>query len=132
MLDIKAGPRKPTACICCDGECLEQVSEGSGFGPMLDSAQQIEFILSDGSLCDITFCNHCAKELKPAYYHHVWRRCIDSWEEEIDELWRRNRGLKPWTEEEKDKYRRKFYPKWIVGRLWSRRPKSFTHVEIVR
>lgn len=117
--------------MCCDEECHEQI--GSGFGPMKESAQQIEFLLSDGSLCHISFCNACAKSLRPTDYEAVMNRAILSWEEEIDDPWRVRRGLPPWTEDQKQIYRQHYYSLWIVGRMWARRTRSFHDVpELVR
>lgn len=140
MIEIKPGPKKAGCCSCCDEDCMEHhyphdhpnAGQECGVGRMSDHAQQIDFLMSDGSISSITFCNHCAAEVTPSDYSAVMKRAVISWEEEISDEWRTRNGLSVWKEDMKLAYRKRFSPIWIVGRLWSRRPKSFTDVRLVK
>ena len=41
-------------------------------------ATQIEFLLSDGSTCAVTFCISCAEILTAEDWPQVWRTCVDA------------------------------------------------------
>ena len=138
-LEFKSGPRLPGCCLCCDRDCMEHVYPDyhpkagldCGIGPMRDDACQVEFFLSDGSMTPITFCMDCADAMTPSDYPAIMQRVRVSWDQEINDEWRKEHQLAPWTEEMKIKYRKRHYEVWIVGKLWKRRPKSFTDVRIV-
>lgn len=50
-----------------------------------DNAVRITFILFDGSMADMTFCDDCATALSPDSYTEIWRKVLRSWQREIDE-----------------------------------------------
>lgn len=41
-----------------------------------DTATQVEFLLSDGTVTHVTFCLPCAHALAPDEYAEVWAACV--------------------------------------------------------
>jgi len=80
-------PVKQTGrCCCCLTDCHEiravftdgpLAGHPSRVGPQLDCGTQVEFLLSDGSEADVTFCFDCATRLQPAHYQALWQACGD-------------------------------------------------------
>ena len=78
---------KRAGCCCCCAEpvyaVLEVMTDGPltghprRLGPQLDAGTQVEFLLSDGSEADVSFCLVCAAHLTPADYQKVWECVID-------------------------------------------------------
>lgn len=44
---------------------------------MLDHGTQVEFLLSDGTEADVTFCVDCAGQLAASDYHPLWSAVIE-------------------------------------------------------
>lgn len=117
-------------CTTCGCECFDiserfpdghvLAGEPRRVGRMLDCGTQIEFMLSDGSLHPLTFCLDCSATILPDDYPAIWDTVVSAWERSITNDHREAIGAKPWTDEQREKYRRRFYPLWIVGRLWNR------------
>lgn len=79
-------PKQIGRCLCCGGDCYEirgVITDGplaghpNRVGRMLPDGLQVEFLLSDGTECDITFCVACARNLVPEHYARVWDRVLD-------------------------------------------------------
>lgn len=87
MESLTFGPKKVACCLCCQQECFHVYAYDKNEGPMkghpvrvgpqLECWTQIEFLLSDGTEADITFCIDCAKKVKPEHYQVIWGACID-------------------------------------------------------
>lgn len=92
MSEHRCGPPYPLKavgrCLCCAESVHDvyQVLDQPGhpldghpvrIGPQTALATQVEFLLSDGSEADITFCRPCADALRPAHYIEVWRACVE-------------------------------------------------------
>lgn len=78
--------KKNASCLCC-GEPTFEVRDVYLEGPlagtprrvgrMLDTGTQVEFLMSDGSEADISFCLPCVDSLRPEHYQAVWTACLD-------------------------------------------------------
>lgn len=75
-------------CVCCGDPVYvvhqintDEASPLSGhptrIGAPLETQTQVEFLLTDGSEADVSFCDECARNLRPAHYIHVWRACVE-------------------------------------------------------
>lgn len=73
-------------CCDCSEECYEVLetypsddpfvpNEPRRLGAALECHTQVEFLLSDGSEADVSFCVTCAEKLRPADYPRVWDAC---------------------------------------------------------
>lgn len=80
-------PKRVGCCLCCSEPVYTVKSvhpEGhplaghpNSLGPMLPHGLQVEFLLSNGAEADVTFCEPCARNLKPEHYILAWGRVID-------------------------------------------------------
>lgn len=75
-------------CTTCDALCfqvldLTDAGEPKRFGPPLDGAVRISFMLYDGSRADLTFCGGCATKLVSPDYFDIWAKVIRSWVKEL-------------------------------------------------
>ncbi len=80
------GPKQVGRCLCCQDDCyevLEVWTDGSleghprRLGKQLECGTQVEFLMSNGTETDITFCITCANELTIEHYQDIWEACID-------------------------------------------------------
>lgn len=111
------GPKIAGACLACGRPCFAILQEDPETGRPLalgaaeEHQTQIEFLLSDGSEADITFCLDCAAQVTPEHYPAIWRACIDAAEEEL-------KGRSP---NERRARLAASTQTWIMGRLRARR-----------
>lgn len=83
-MDLTA--KKPGCCLGC-GEEVREVREYFEDGPLVgmprrcgpytEHGVQAEFLMSDGSEADITFCLDCANQIMPEDYQPIWEACLD-------------------------------------------------------
>lgn len=111
------GPKVAGACLGCGKPCYAvlQIDTQTGrplaIGAAEEHQTQIEFLLSDGSEADVTFCLECAGEVRPEHYPAIWRACIDAFAAELG-------GRSP---NERTAKLAAYQQKWIVGQLRKRR-----------
>ncbi len=77
------------SCLCCRAVVYHVTDYWPDDGPPefagtprrisrpLESATQVMFLMSDGSIADVTFCIECAGQLRPEHYSAVWGACAD-------------------------------------------------------
>ena len=124
--------KQPGLCTLCNIEVFEIVErfpmdhplegEVRRVGQMLENGTQIELLLSDNSEMALSFCLDCAKGLTPEQYPQIMARVREAWERELDDTHRAAIGAGPWPEHRmsRQQYRKTFFTKWIMGRLWAR------------
>lgn len=130
-MNIPTAPKILGHCTACDAVCYEITAyfedghlmerQPRGCGPMLDTAVQIEFMLSDTSLMPLIFCLECADAVKPTDYPAIMKCVVASWEQEISDEYRASLGMPPMKEEQKETFRLTYYLKRIAGQMWRRR-----------
>jgi hypothetical protein len=83
--------KRAGCCSLCDALCFEVMArwdsgqkegEPKQFGPPLDGALRIAFLLFNGNRTDMTFCGSCAESLKPKHYAMLWRKNLAGWARE--------------------------------------------------
>lgn len=91
MIGTRLGDRSvkfPGSCWGCGEECYEVLRRDAAgrpgaLGPMKECGTQIGMLLSDGSVCDLTFCRSCAGQLAPADYAGLWRAILAATETDL-------------------------------------------------
>lgn len=76
-------------CSLCDDLCFEvmarwsegeeRAGEPKRFGPPVNGATRITFLLFDGNRTDMTFCGECARVLSALHYPVLWRKNLAGW-----------------------------------------------------
>ena len=69
--------KRPGCCTRCETPVYE-IGPNGAVGRMTDLGTQVEFLLSDGTECDVTFCTTCAAALSPGDFGAVWDAVLDA------------------------------------------------------
>lgn len=64
--------KQPGHCTLCEKKVLN---------PVLEDAWRVNFLLSDDTVCDITFCEDCLAEI-PASLTRIWTICLERFDYE--------------------------------------------------
>ena len=69
--------KRPGCCTRCETPVYE-IGRNGAVGRMTDLGTQVEFLLSNGTECDVTFCTTCAAALSPGDFGAVWDAVLDA------------------------------------------------------
>lgn len=99
-----SGTKQVGCCTCCDGECYEiterypqgHVYEGQPrrVRHQYETAQRVDFLLSDGTRMDITCCDDCGT-VPVEDYPKLWAKLLRSWARECDPVYRAANAMPP-------------------------------------
>lgn len=105
--------KKVGCCTLCDTPVFEIVqrfdpplSEPKAIGPPTDRAYKVSFVLMDGSIMYLTFCDLCT----PTKFPEIWGKVLRSWGRELDDDYRELVGAKRMTKEQ-----RQVNEAWLLG-----------------
>lgn len=76
--------KRPGCCTRCETPVYE-IADNGAVGRMTDRGTQVEFLLSDGTECDVTFCNDCAAGLALEDFGPMWDAVLAATARELAE-----------------------------------------------